>query len=410
MVDIITPQNKKDLLSAVSWSIATQSHMEIVGGGSKATLGRPTQNAAILDMSAFNSIREYDPTELFIKAGAATPITDIINTIESENQMLAFEPIDFSALLNLKDKKSTIMGALSTNFSGPRRIKAGAARDHFLGFEGVSGRAETFKAGGQVVKNVTGYDLCKLLCGSWGTLGVVDTVSVKVLPAPEKIRTLIIYGLNEEEANNCFTSSLNSPNEISGAAWLPSSMSKLSSVEYISTSGSSITAMRLEGVATSVQSRMIDLQKRLKNSGEMTELHSSNSRKFWREIRDIIPFTFVSGQVIWRLSIPPNYGGKVANRIKGEFESIVFMDWGGASLWVQLQMSSHNALDLSSKIHNIARQAGGHATCIRAPASIRNLIDVFPTLNKAEYNLTRRIKEGFDPKGIFNFGRMYAEF
>ena len=198
MVDIIKPQNKEDLKEAISWAASSQSILEVISGGSKRDLGRPIHSKATLDMTAFNGIIDYDPSELFFKAGAATPIVDIEKELESNNQMLAFEPINLSNLLNVKENKSTIVGSLSANLSGPRRIKAGAVRDHFLGFEGVSGRGEGFKAGGQVVKNVTGYDLCKLLCGSWGTLGVLHTVNIKVLPSPETTRTLVIYNLNEE--------------------------------------------------------------------------------------------------------------------------------------------------------------------------------------------------------------------
>ena len=165
------------------------------GHGSKRAIGRPAQTDLTLDLSALSGITLYEPEELVLSAKAATPLAEIEALVAAKGQQLAFEPMDYATLLGGVAGRGTIGGALAANLSGPRRIKAGAARDHFLGFSAVSGRGETFKSGGRVVKNVTGYDLCKLIAGSWGTLAAMTEVTIKVLPAAETEETLLIRGL-----------------------------------------------------------------------------------------------------------------------------------------------------------------------------------------------------------------------
>src|SRR3954452_20259733 len=189
------PANLTELRDSVAAALAAEEPIEIVGGGSKRALGRPLQTPHLLDLSRLAGIRDYAPSELVLTAGAATPLAEIERALAECGQMLAFEPPDWRALLG-SDSESTLGGVLACNLSGPRRIKAGAARDHFLGFRGVSGRGEACKAGGQVVKNVTGYDLCKLMAGSFGTLAALEEVTVKVLPQPETLSTVMLWGLD----------------------------------------------------------------------------------------------------------------------------------------------------------------------------------------------------------------------
>src|SRR5215207_7367311 len=212
-----TPANLDELRDAVGEALAADEPVEIVGGGSKRNLGRPLQTPHLLDLSRLSGIRDYAPSELVLTAGAATPLAEIERALAECGQMLAFEPPDWCALLG-EDGEPTLGGALACNLSGSRRIKAGAARDHFLGFRAVSGRGETFKSGGRVVKNVTGYDLCKLLAGSWGTLAVMTDVTVKVLPRAETEETLLVLGLDDGSAARAMSAAIGSSCDVSGAA------------------------------------------------------------------------------------------------------------------------------------------------------------------------------------------------
>ena len=192
------PADLDELRDAIGEALAVEEPLEVVAGGSKREVGRPLQLPRMLDLSRLAGIRDYQPSELVLSAGAATPIEEIDAALAEAGQMLAFEPPDFGALFGLPavGGRRTLGGALACNLSGPRRIKAGAARDHFLGFRGVSGRGEVFKSGGKVVKNVTGYDLCKLMAGSFGTLAALEEVTVKVLPQPEALSTVLLWGLD----------------------------------------------------------------------------------------------------------------------------------------------------------------------------------------------------------------------
>src|SRR2546423_8750415 len=215
------PSDLGELRDAVAEALAAEEPVEVVGGGSKRGLGRPVQAAHTLDLSLLSGIRDYAPSELVLTAGAATPLAEIERALAKHNQMLAFEPPSWGGLLGVEDAAPTLGGVLACNLSGPRRIKAGAARDHFLGFHAVSGRAEIFKAGGKVVKNVTGYDLPKLMAGSYGTLAALEEVTVKVLPQPETVATVLFAGLAPGAAGRLMAAALGSPHEGSGAAYLP---------------------------------------------------------------------------------------------------------------------------------------------------------------------------------------------
>src|SRR5438270_1350667 len=218
----LSPANLDELRDAIGDALAVEEPLEVVGGGSKRGLGRPLQLPRMLDLSRLAGIRDYQASELVLSAGAATPIEEIDAALAEAGQMLAFEPPDLGALFGLPAAvagRRTLGGALACNLSGPRRIKAGAARDHFLGFRGVSGRGEIFKAGGKVVKNVTGYDLCKLMTGSWGTLAALEEVTVKVLPRPETVATVLVADLAPAAAVRLMAAALGAPHEVSGAAY-----------------------------------------------------------------------------------------------------------------------------------------------------------------------------------------------
>src|SRR3954449_9485992 len=239
MSDSLKPSDARAVEQAVEWALSEGKTMEIVGAGSKRAIGRPTQTDATLDLSGLSGITLYEPEELVLSARAGTPLKEIEILLASRGQQLAFEPMDCGPVLGGSSGAATIGPVLATNLSGPRRIKAGAARDHFLGFHAISGRGEAFKSGGRVVKNVTGYDLCKLMAGSWGTLAVMTDVTLKTLPKAETECTLLIRGLEPARAVEAMTSAMGSACDVSGAAHLPSDVA--ASVPAVAGAGGGVT-------------------------------------------------------------------------------------------------------------------------------------------------------------------------
>ena len=393
MTDIIKPRDAKDVEAAVHWALAEAKTLEIVGNGSKRGIGRAAQWDLSLDLSGLSGVTLYEPQELVLSAKAGTPLAEIETLLAANNQELAFEPIDYGPLFGAPGGGGTIGGTLAANLSGPRRIKAGAARDHFLGFAAVSGRAETFKSGGRVVKNVTGYDLCKLMAGSWGTLGAMTDVTVKVLPRAETEATLLVLGLDDAKATQAMSAAMNSPNDVSGAAHLPAPVAR-----RVTGADRAVTALRVEGVAPSVTHRMHSLEALLKSFGTLATLDEATSRPFWRAVRDVTPFAG-DDRVIWRISTAPSRGHEIAAAIgEGEY----FYDWAGGLIWLAL-----GALHDGGAARVRSGLAGnGHATLVRAPAGLRASVAVFEPQTQGLAALTRRVKESFDPKGVLGPGRM----
>jgi glycolate oxidase FAD binding subunit len=311
---------------------------------------------------------------------------------------LAFEPAA-SALHGSGNEAGTIGGVLASNLSGPRRPSAGAARDHFLGFSAVNGLGEEFKAGGKVVKNVTGYDLPKLLAGSMGTLAVLLEVTVKVLPAPEKQRTVIVPAPDTATGHRCLIAQLREAFEIDGAAFLPAAVAARSSVDLVRAPGSALAAMRLTGSPVSVADRCAALRAAVSLPSE--ELHSMRSQALWAEINEVAPLLPEEG-AWWRLSVPPASGAKIAAAL-GEGDDWL-MDWGGGRLWMaRREVSAGDA----ESVRTAVRATGGHATLVRGPDPLRRSIDVFPM--EAPLALLKRTKASFDPYGILNPCRMYRD-
>jgi glycolate oxidase FAD binding subunit len=401
MSDTLRPRSLDELRDTVAAAVANSATLEVVGSGSKRGFGRPVQASRLLDLSALAGVRSYEPAELVLTAGAATKLADIEALLAENGQMLGFEPMHLGALLG-SDSAGTLGGAIAANLAGPRRVKLGAARDHFLGAVSVSGRGEVFKAGGKVVKNVTGYDLCKLLAGSFGTLAAMEEVTVKVLPAPAKSRTALLFALEPQEAVAVLSQALNSPYEVSGAAYLPAAAAARSGVEYVRKAGTSVVALRLEGTQLSSQSRCKSLCGELSHLAAIDELHTMNSGKLWREIRDVAPLLPDMSKAIWRVSVPPVAGPAIAAAVKGEF----ILDWGGGLVWLATDATGDVG---ASAIRAAIRAAGtGHATLVRAPLPVRAAIPVFEPPEPALAALSKRVKEQFDPRGILNPGRMYA--
>jgi glycolate oxidase FAD binding subunit len=274
-----------------------------------------------------------------------------------------------------------------------------------LGVHGVSGRGEAFKSGGRVVKNVTGYDLSKLMTGSYGTLAALTEIAIKVLPAPEKIRTVLVFGLDDEAAQRAMTAALNSSHEVSGAAHLPLAVAAQSGVSYVGGAGGAVTALRVEGFGPSVAARTEALRELLGSFGALEELHSANSALLWQEVRDVVPFQ-AGDQPLWRISVTPGAGAAVVRDIADAQPGAVYYDWGGGLIWYRLdgQIDDAGAAAIRAAV---GRYGGGHATLVRASDEVRALVDVFEPQADGLAALSARVKDSFDPRRILNPGRMY---
>ena len=406
MAENLKPHDAAEVEQAIKEAIAAGTTLEIVGHGGKRVIGRAAQWDMTLDLSALSGVTLYEPAELVLSAKAGTPLAEIEALLAANGQQLAFEPMDFGPLLGTSADSATIAGVLAGNLSGPRRVKAGAARDHFLGVTAVSGRGETFKSGGRVVKNVTGYDLCKLLAGSWGTLAAMTDVTVKTLPRAETERTVLVLGPDAAAAGKLMTAVMSSFADASAAAHVPSAL--VGRIAATAAAGASVTAFRIEGVAPSVAHRSALLEDLARSHGRLAMLEEPSSRELWRAVRDATPFAAAgpSGvRDIWRISTAPASGTDVGRALVERAEAEVLYDWAGGLVWAALPPSDDAASDL---VRALVAERGGHATLIRAPAAVRAAVDVFQPEAPALAALTKRVREGFDPRGVLNPGRMWA--
>lgn len=402
MQDAIKPRDANDVAEAIASAVAGEKRLELIGRGSKRELGRATQTDATLDLSALAGITLYEPEELVLSARAATPIPEIEQALAERNQELAFEPMDYGPLLNKAPGEGTIGGAIAAALSGPRRIKAGGARDFMLGISAVSGRGEIFKAGGRVVKNVTGYDLPRLLAGSWGTLAAMTDVTLKVLPLAEDCATVLLFGLTDARAGEAMSAAMGSSCEVSAAAHLP--QWPADNLAELESPGKSVTALRLEGVPQSVAYRKNKLEELLKPFGTLAALDAAKSRAFWKRIRDVAPFADRTERAVWKISTTPSLAAGIAAGINAATGAHYYYDWAGGLMW--LEMPSDKPQENAVRTALAGR---GHATLIRASAAARASAEVFEPLDPVRAAISRRLKSSFDPKGVLNPGRIYAE-
>jgi glycolate oxidase FAD binding subunit len=367
----VAPRDRADLAEII------RTHpraLEPVGGGSKRSIGRPV-DADVLDLSALTGIVDYAPAELVLTARAATPLATIEQALIANGQRLAFDPPDYGALLGVA-KPQTIGGVVSANQAGSRRVAAGAARDHFLGFEAVSGRGEVFKAGGKVVKNVTGYDLPKLIAGAWGTLAVLTEVTLRVAPAPETETTLLVQTDSPERAVEILTLALGSDCDVSSAAYDPWRGAML----------------RLEGFAASVRARAAALLDAL-GKPALETLDHGRSRDYWMQHGGA--GALADWPIVWRISVPPSHAPRVLASLEPER---YLLDWGGGLIW-----AAYRKLD-AGRVRRALRE--GHATLIKAPAGARAQTCTFHPPPASLAAVTERIKAAFDPDHRLNPRRM----
>jgi glycolate oxidase FAD binding subunit len=415
----LKPHDAAEVEEAIRWALAGGKTLELVGRGSKRAIGRAAQWDATLDLSGFSGITLYEPHELVLSAKAATPLAELEALVAANGQELAFEPMDYGPLLGTASGVGTIGGVLAANLSGPRRIKAGAARDHFLGVNAVSGRGERFKSGGRVVKNVTGYDLCKLFAGSWGTLAAMTEVTIKTLPRAETEETVLVTNLDDATASKVMAAVMGSFADVSAAAHLPAAAA--ARIAETAPAHAAVTAFRLEGVAPSIKHRKSVLETLVAPFGALDTLGAASSRALWRAVRDVAPFAAESDRhpaasrpasalqgeegYVWRISTAPSRGAEVGRALAEKSGAELMYDWAGGLVWAALPVSDDAG---SALVRAAVAAAGGHATLIRAPAALRAMVDVFAPEPPALAALTARVRESFDPQGVLNPGRMWA--
>ena len=404
------PQNEREVSNSIKKFYKSNIPIELIGTGSKRKIGRPLQCAKILNLSKLNEIIEYLPEELYIKVKASASIKQIEEELKKNKQQLAFEPIDFGYLLNGKSDYGTAAGQVACNISGPRRFKVGSVRDHVLGFRGVNGRGEIIKSGGVVVKNVTGYDLCKLICGSYGTLVALTEITFKVLPSPEESKTLVIHNQKLEFAANFLDQAISSSNDISGAIFLPKepevpgcvmNIEKTFKLNDLKHKGS-ITAIRIEGSRNSINQRFKNLINELKIINfDLSTLETHQSEIFWNKVKSLEFFSNSKNSIL-RIVIPPSECVKLVYQFSNKYK--YYLDWGGALMWME-------AFELSEEMFESIRKKvvklGGYVTMIKNSDYLPYVEDVF-TINRDRFNISQNIKKSFDPKRILNPGKMYT--
>jgi len=371
--------------------------LAIRGNGTKLGMLRPVQAAREIDTRTLTGIPLYAPKELVLTARAGMSVPEIERRLGTEGQHLIAEPPDLSALFGTRGV-ATIGGTLATNLSGPRRVAWGAMRDHVLGIRAVNGAGEIIRSGGRVLKNVTGLDLCKLLTGSHGTLGVITEITLKVLPAPERVGTLALTGLTPRQAVAALSAALGSPYSVSGAAYLPPTAAARAGLT------DATALIRIEESANSVAYRTEKLRGELAAEfGPADILDDAFSRALWRQIRDARVLDAGDG-AIWRVSVRPSRGPDVLEAVVGAVEANCFMDWGGGLIWIAAEptQAAHRA------VTDAARAAAGTWMLLRAPDALRAAVDVVPPEAPALAAITRRVKAALDPAGVLNPGRMVA--
>lgn len=401
MSETIEARDEAQVADAVRTTLGAGRTLEILGRASMRALGRPAAADVALDVSGLAGVTLYEPEELVLSARAGTPRAEIEDMLAARGQMLAFEPMDAGPLLGGPACAGTLGGLFAVNLSGPRRISHGAARDHALGVRAVSGRGEAFKSGGRVVKNVTGYDLPRLMAGAWGTLGIITEITLKVLPRPPLEATLLARVDGPEAAARALSAAMGSSCEVSGAAFLPEAVT--GRLPHLAGAPATV-ALRLEGVGPSVVARRAMLAQVLAACGPLASLETDASRDLWRAVRDVMPFQGLGERALWRISTAPTAGPALATRLATDLGGEAFCDWAGGLIWLCLPGETAHAPEVRAAL----APHGGHATLFRASAAERARAPVFQPLDGALAALTLRVKESFDPARVLNPGRMHA--
>ncbi|MDB5438719.1 MAG: FAD-binding protein [Caulobacteraceae bacterium] len=378
-----SPETADDLIELVANAARDGLTLEIRGGGSKAQIGAP-RDARLVDMSAMSGVIDYDPAELVLTAKAGTPLAQVEALVASEGQMLAFDPFDHGPLLGRPAGAATIGGVVAGGVAGSRRISAGGARDHLLGFHAVSGRGERFVAGAKVVKNVTGYDLPKLAAGSWGRLFAMTEVTLKVLPRAQEQATVALDGLSPLQAQGAMAMAMGSQADVQAAAHIPAE-----------DGSTALTVVRLEGFGPSVVARIAMIQDLWSDLDSARVLPEDEAAAWWGELRHLTGLA--DGRPLWRINTPPSGGPKLVAALQPLGARWRF-DWAGGLTWLTIDGQA-------DAVRAAAHQAGGHAMLVRADAATRAVVPALHPQAAGVAALEARVRLAFDPKGVFETGR-----
>lgn len=382
---MICPSDEADLSEAIA---GARGGLRVSGGGTR-DVGRPVAGTT-LSVAGISGITLYEPGALTLVARAGTPLSEIEATLAAEGQRLAFEPMDHRGLLGT-DGTPTVGGVVAANVSGPRRVQTGACRDSLLGVRFVDGTGAAVASGGRVMKNVTGIDLARLLAGSWGTLGVLSEVALKVLPAPEAVASVEVEGLGSDRAVEAMVRGLGTPWEITGAAH-----------DACGADGAGRTMLRLEGFEASVGYRSRELAAALAAFGRWNIRKGEGAETRWRAVRDVSRFHDRPGAV-WRVSLKPTDGPRLLQELRGAgLAHEALLDWGGGLAWVRLPEPGEDAA--AGPIRAAVNRMGGHATLVRAERDLRARVRVFHPEAPAVAELSRGLRARFDPRGVLNPG------
>ena len=393
--DRLAPATTEEVQQCVQAAVSRAEPLEVIGNGTKRQIGLPVKAGRQLTLARMNKVLDYQPEELILVVEPGASLAELRQTLREKGQALAFDPPTWG-------EGATIGGTIGANLSGPGRFKGGAARDHLLGFQAVTGRGEIIRGGGRVVKNVTGYDLSKAMCGSFGTLAVMTELVLKVLPAPEMERTVVVPGLTSQQAMRLMVDAARSPHDPGALAHLLPGVKMPPVVADLAAPDAGLTLIRMEGPEPSVLHRSEAMQHL--TDQQVGYLETEDSRKLWDDLREVAPLTLTPQVNLWRLSIPPTAVEVIWKELRILGAEQGFFDWGGALVWALLPINRRG-----TRLHEITREAGGHARLVRFGRGEHHGEHVFPPLDPVKETLHKNLKLAFDPAGVLNPGRLYAE-
>ena len=403
------PEDESQVSDVVKELYKKNLPAELIGTGTKNFIGNKIQSAKKLSLSELSGIVEYLPQELYIKVKANTPLELVEEELEKNNQELAFEPIDFGFIESGKSNKGTIAGYLACNYAGSRRFKVGSVRDHILGFRGVNGKGDIIKSGGTVVKNVTGYDLSKLVAGSFGTLVALTEITLKVLPKKKLSNTITIHSEDKKLINDLFEKIAGSSSEISGAVFIPeepkdesyeNNKEMVFKFNDLKSKGSFL-ALRIEGDKISIDEKIKALTDELgldKLNSTILDVHQSTP--FWKKINNLELFKATKNNLL-RVVIPPSKGNELMQYLGNKYK--YYIDWCGSLYWIEVQAKKNIKV---REIKKLTREMGGYLTIIKKSNEFDYEETIF-TVDDTRLLISEKIKKSFDPKRIFNPGKMY---
>jgi glycolate oxidase FAD binding subunit len=395
----LIPTSEVDAAYIIRTAASGGKKLAPCGGSTRAGFGNSTEPAEKMSSRGLSGIVDYEPAEMVMTVKAGTPLLEVEAALAANRQMMAFEPMDHRGIMGTTGEP-TIGGVFAGNVSGPRRFVGGSARDSLLGIRFVNGKGELIRAGGRVMKNVTGLDLVKLLAGSHGTLGFLTEVTFRVLPMPQTVETVVISGLDDAEAARAMAAAMALPVEVSGAAHLPASV-KGRFLGGALPEGEA-TVLRLEGLLASVAVRAGKLADAMAAFGPISRLGMDESQMLWREIRDVHPYADGTRKPLWRVSVAPSTGHQLVAALRLEAGIDAFYDWQGGLVWMRMEADPEAEL----LRRYIKALGGGHATLMRAPDAVRASTPAFEPQPDAVALLSVRVKQALDPAGIFSPGKM----